>query len=170
MNTPRKPRGDSVLKTLPPERQSALAEHAAAHTLAETVSWLSADGVETSSAALSQFLSWFLLRQQLERNNSTVREMLAELKREQPDLSDDQMFRVGQMYFTALAIEQKDSLSWKRAQDAAAKRKVSEQNDRRLVLLEQKAKQAEQAETVTNDATLTAEEKQQRIRQIFGMG
>ena len=112
MSTTRKPRGDSVLKTLPSARQEAIAEHAQSHKLAETAAWLKADGLKVSANQVSQFLSWYGLRQQLRQNESTVQELLADLQAEQPDITPEQLDSAGQMFFTALSIEQKDASSF----------------------------------------------------------
>lgn len=118
----RRPRADSKLKTLPPERQAQIAEYAAApHTLAQTVAWLKADGLQTSQAALSGFLSWYSLKEQLARNESTVETMLEQLKHSNPELTEAQLFAAGQNYFSMLAIEQRDAKSWKRTQDLRIK-------------------------------------------------
>jgi hypothetical protein len=117
----RKPRSDSRLKTLPEERQEQIAEYARGHSLAETVTWLKEDGFVTSAAALSEWLSWYLLRDQLERNANTVESVLDELKRSRPDLTEAELFAAGQAFFSALAIEQRDAKSWKRTQDLRIK-------------------------------------------------
>ena len=101
-----------MLKTLPPLRQDAIAEHAQSHKLAETAAWLKADGLKVSSNQVSHFLSWYVLRQQLRQNESTVQELLADLKLEQPDITPEQLDSAGQMFFTALSIEQKDASSF----------------------------------------------------------
>jgi hypothetical protein len=121
MSATKKPRGDSKLKTLPAERQSAIAEYALGCTLAETVKWLKDDGLQTSAAALSEFLSWYGLQRRLERNNSTVDSLLEDLKRERPEITPEQLDVAGQMFFTKLAIAEEDSLAWKRAQDVKVK-------------------------------------------------
>lgn len=117
----RKPRADSKLKTLPEERQGQIAEFARDHSLAETVLWLREDGVQSSAAALSEFLSWYLLRDQLRKNESTVETVLEQLRGARPDLTESDLFSAGQSFFSALAIEQRDALSWKRVQDVKVK-------------------------------------------------
>src|SRR5688572_435974 len=121
MSATKKPRADSELKTLTPERQAAIADYLRDHTLPETRKWLAEDGLKTSESSLSRFLSWYALQQQLSNNASTVEQLLANLKMVKPDISPAEMDTAGQMFFTALAIEQRDSLAWKRAQDAKAK-------------------------------------------------
>lgn len=119
-----KPRSDSVLKTLPEERQRSVIDYLQAHSLAETKKWLKDDGLRTSTAALSEFWSWWQLRDRLRRNESTVNQLLDDLRREQPDLDDAKIFAAGQRFFAALAIEQQDARDWKRTQDIALKKQL----------------------------------------------
>lgn len=108
----RKPRSDSQLKTLPEERQSAIIEHMRDHKLADTVAWLRDDGLITSAAALSEFFSWYQLRDRLNRNQATVETLLEKLAQRDPNIPQDQLFQVGQEMFSALAIEQADPQAW----------------------------------------------------------
>jgi hypothetical protein len=57
----------------------------------------------------------------------------------------------------------------KLAVDSGLKAKKLELDERKVALLEAKAKQAEEAEKALGDSDLTPEQKQQRLRQIFGM-
>jgi hypothetical protein len=117
----RKPNSNAKLKTLPEERQSAIAEYARSHSIDETMSWLRKDGLETSSGAVSLFLSWYRLQQRLAVNDSTVSSLLEDLKNNDPSLTNAQLEQAGQAFFSKLAIEQEDSLTWKRIQDGKAK-------------------------------------------------
>jgi hypothetical protein len=72
----RKPHPSSVLKTLSDEDQSALFEFLRAHTLAEGVQWLfSNNGVRTNDTSLSEWRSWYQMRQQIAGWNSEVEEL-----------------------------------------------------------------------------------------------
>lgn len=168
MSTEKKPRADSVLKTLPPDRQAAIAEYLREHSLKDTRQWLAADGLKTSEAALSGFLSWFALQARLQRNGSTVAQVLADLKQEDPSLNDEQLDRAGQRFFTALAISEEDSLAWKRAQDIKVKNQALVLLERRIKLLEAKATQADETDKVLKDAELSPEQRAQRIKEIYG--
>ena len=108
----KKARPDSVLKTLPADRQGAIAEYALGHTLAETVKWLRADGVHTSSSALSLFLSSYRLSQRLAHNESTVDTLLTKLQGTRPDWTAQQLHEAGQAFFSALAIDAQDADVW----------------------------------------------------------
>lgn len=122
MSTDKKPRADSTLKTLPSDRQAAIAEYARTHTLTETRAWLKEDGLTTSEAALSEFLSSWRLQQQLKRNGSTVETLLANLQQTRPDWTPEQIQQVGQSFFTALALEQQDPKQWFLIQQTAIKK------------------------------------------------
>lgn len=161
-----KPRSDSILKTLPPERQADIAEYLAQHSLAETAAWLKADGLKTSRSSLSEFGSWYQLRQQLNHNASTVETLLEELKRGNPGLSPEQLDQAGQLFFTTLAIEQRDSLSWSRVQADKRAQMKAQLESRRLVILEKKAAQLDQVAEVVSQQ-LSPEEQKARLKEIL---
>lgn len=167
MSATNKARGDSVLKTLPEDRQAAIAEHAAQHKLAETVAWLRADGQRTSVSALSRWLAWYTLRQQLQRNETTVETLLSELPKQ--GVSPESIQEIGQAFFTALALQQQDPKQWFLAQQLALKKQQLSLDRDKFELLKAKAEQADKARATTEDESLTPEEKQLKLRQIFGM-
>lgn len=108
----RKPRGDSTLKILPEERQREIVEHAAGHTLAETRVWLAADGIETSSAALSGFLSWWHLRHQFKSWEADAVTMIDLLRQKRPDLPEGDLQGYANEFFQLKAIKENDSETW----------------------------------------------------------
>src|SRR5437773_6794122 len=99
MNTTDKPRADAKLKTLPEERQADIADYARDHTLADTVTWLAANGVQTSSGPLSIFLSWYHLKHQLNQNQSAVQEILTALSEQDPAITSERLNEIGQKFF-----------------------------------------------------------------------
>jgi len=163
-----KARSDAVLKTLPEERQREVADFARAHSLAATVAWLKGEGIRSSSGALSRFLSWWSVRQQLRRNESVVEAMLEDLAREKPEMTEDQLTAAGQRFFSALALEQANAGNWARIQKLSLARQANELEARRVKLLEDRAKLAQQAEDVAKSA-LTDAQKMARMREIFGL-
>lgn len=164
----RKPRSDAVLKTLPPKRQQQIVDYALGHSLADTVEWLRADGLKTSNAALSEFCSWYQLRQRLDQMGSTVETLVENLRRRQPGLSPEELFGIGQTLFGALAIQSHDPKTWLGTQRLALKQREIQLDERRIRLLEQKAAQADQAEEVAK-SDLTPEQKAARFKEIFGI-
>lgn len=119
MSTNRKPHADAKLKTLPEARQSAIIEFMRDHKHPETIAWLKADGISVSGGTLTRFWQWWHLRQRLARNESTVTELLDDLKASNSNLSEEEMFVAGQKFFSALAIAEEDADAWAKAQKAA---------------------------------------------------
>ncbi len=122
MKAEKKVRADAKLKVLPPERQAAIAEHALGHKLSETVVWLRGDGLATSSAALSEFLSWYRLREQFAADEGTTAGLIEQLKREVPGLTEEQLEELGQRTFSLLAIRRQDLGGWVRMRAEARMR------------------------------------------------
>lgn len=106
----KKPRGDSKLKTLPPERQREMYGYLQAHTLAETEAWLATAGLDVSLDTLSRFASWYPLAaplQQAAHMGEAVKELLKELPG--LNLNEEQLSKAGQAIFEAEALRTKDS-------------------------------------------------------------
>lgn len=155
--------GNAKLKTLPPDRQAQIAEYGAQHTLDATVAWLKEDGVASSRTALSEFLSWWSVREDLKRNELVTAELVETMRARHPEWSADDLFMAGQTFFTELAIAEKDSKMWKNAQNAMIDR------EKVALLRERLATQAEKAKGVMEDESLSPEQRQARMREIFGM-
>lgn len=111
MTATRKPRADATLKTLPEERQRQIIDYLRDHSIDETLVWLRGAGLETSSGALSQFYSWYQLKEQQLRQEARVEGILhrvAERKR----VPKEELFQLGQELFATLAIEREDVKGW----------------------------------------------------------
>lgn len=186
MSTTKKIRGDSVLGTLPEERQAQIAEHATTHTLKETVAWLKAGGggtsagITISSGALSRWLSSFQLRRLFQMADADTTEFIRQLKERNPNLPESELQQFGAEYFQMQAVKIGDARTFLKFATARTKAQLDKaklelkkgeaaRDERRLRLLEQKAAQADAARQTLGDAKLSETEKQQRIRQIFGM-
>lgn len=169
MNRTRKPRSDSRLKTLPEARQDAIVEYARSHSEDEVVAWLRADGLVTSRNAVSEFLNWYWLQQQFKRNELVSQQMIENLRRTSPTMLEEELARAGASFFEQLAIEQRDARAWKQARELRLKERALELMERRVKVAEAKASQADAARQVAGDGALSAEEKQQRMKEIFGL-
>jgi hypothetical protein len=110
MSHSRKPRGDSRLKTLSPDKQKQLAEQAHGLTLAGLRVWAKTTlGLETSKSALSEFLSWYYLGQEMEEAASFADQLKADLaKLPSLNLDDDALNRAAQVAFELRAAKAKD--------------------------------------------------------------
>lgn len=124
MSATRKPRGDAKLKTLPEARQEQIAEMLAAKTLQDVKRELAQDGLQTSANALSEFWSWWQLRQQFAEKESLVEELMASFKEANPDISEEKLFEHGQTVFALLALKDGSAKDWKRVQDVRHRRQI----------------------------------------------
>ncbi len=112
MSHPHKPRADSVLKTLPEDRQSAIAQYARLHTLEQTLKWLHANGTHTNIASLSRFLDWHRMKAQMSRDKLVVQQLLSDLANQNPELTPDRLQQLGQIFFLGLALTEQDPRLW----------------------------------------------------------
>jgi hypothetical protein len=159
-----------VLKTLPPDRQAAIADFAASHSLAETAKWLADDGLQTNRSSLSDFLSWHALQEQFRQDEQTTDAILEKLKTEVAGISDEQLDEVGQRTFSLLALRRQDldgfvnirsakiTAELERAklklreQAGNRQEKKLEQDARKLALLEKKAEAYDRAQAALTSA------------------
>jgi hypothetical protein len=127
MNDPlRKPRGDSKLNRLPTKRQDALIEFAATHTLLEARAWLRRQKVLVTYQTLAVWLSSQRLRQQLHLNEAAVETHVEDVKSaseaEGRKCDPDEIQRIGQAFFSKLALEQQNPNIWNMTQRLALKK------------------------------------------------
>jgi hypothetical protein len=125
-DTPRKTRADSKLKILPPKRREAIAEHGGAHTLAETQAWLKADGIVVSQNCLSEFLAWHALEMRIQRREEAVHSITENFRKRHPEVSDAELFDIGQRTFSEIALAEEDAKAWTKVQEVALKKTAEE--------------------------------------------
>lgn len=172
MSASKKPRADAVLKTLPPDRQAAIADYARAHTLTETRQWLAADGLKTSEAAISLWLSWHGLQQRLARNASTVETLLDRLVKTRPDWTPEQLNSAGQIFFTEMAMADQDPEQWRWIQATALQKEKlgleRQKFQRETCELFLKWHEDKQAQEVLRGNTSNTEKIEQLGKLMFG--
>jgi hypothetical protein len=128
-----KPRSDSKLKLLPEERQDQIVGWAMEPKtdtcpggLKHALDQLAADGIKVSIRALSEFLSWYRLRQRFAAADSRARQVEEMLLEKDPSMSPEKVRELGQALFTLEAIDAGDAETFvsleslKLAQDSAA--------------------------------------------------
>jgi hypothetical protein len=164
-----KPYKNSLLKSLPDERQDELFEYYKKHTQQQTLDWLAGNGVKTSKTTLYAWRSWYLARKNWEQHESEVLQLMMFYKHRHPSLTKEAVAEMGEFLFNTWALRQKDVKTWSAAQQVQLKRE-SQAIDRKKMALELKKykDQSEAARKTVNDTTLTPEERQARIRQILG--
>ena len=107
-----KPRANAKLKTLPDQQQADIAQFARNHTLAQTVRWLHEAGVATSTSAVSQFLRWYVHRQELARNEQALRNAIVDLVRNGVAPTAETLSQIGNAIFAGAALEKQDPRAW----------------------------------------------------------
>lgn len=165
----KKPRADSKLKTLPSAKQDQLWEFLKDHGYEEALAFCKTElGVRTSVGALSDWFSWYPLSKQLQEAASLTNTLKTELLNlPDLDLSDDQLSKAGQVMFEMIAIKQKDSKLYQGLRGLRLRERAQMADERRIVLLEEKAKQADAARETVESSQLTEVQKAARLREIF---
>lgn len=157
-----KPRADSKLKTLPEDRQERIIEwtrtaktDACPGGLQHAREQLELDGLKVSMRALSEFVSWWELRERFSSAESRAQQVVDLLKAKDPSMSPDKVRELGQALFTMEAINSQQAdvfVSLERLaldqRTADAKGKLEREKikiaDRRVKLLEAAARSAKE--------------------------
>jgi hypothetical protein len=169
----KKPRSDSKLDSLPESRVLELRDGLlGGWRYEEALSWLASEcGVCSSLSALSAFYKRHcapVVKQRLQ---------LASLKAEaiaedagKTDWDAASIERLRQMVFEFMTTPDADLEATERMFKLLLKSRDQEVDRRKLVLLEQKAKQADEAAGISNNTKLTPEEKAAELKRLFRMG
>jgi len=120
----KKPRCDSVLKNLPPERQREVIDLLNEKGLKQTKQHLAQDGIKTSVGALSEFFSWWSLRQQFQLLEQDTVTMMELLRKQAPELSEEKVETYGNAFFQLEAIKQSDPKTFLNYRTARHKAKM----------------------------------------------
>jgi hypothetical protein len=192
----RKPQGNSKLKTLPPEVQARIADWCAQDTLESAVSRCASElspPVQTNRDSMGKFYRWWRDTQETAVRKETLEHLfrradvnakaVAGMLKES-GATEDQIARADQLVFTlqASSVEDKElfieleklriareSAEHKARMDVAKLQQKQEElklAERRVKLLEDREKKARE---VMVDAALSAEEKEKRIKAVFGI-
>jgi hypothetical protein len=170
-NINRKPRAEAILKNLAPAMQEALWDYSEGsdktpgHSLDECVAWLASDGIKTVKQRVSEWRYWYAHRLLMKRAEAATLETVKQGREEGWINSMEEEQKIGQAFFTKLAISQADNLSFVRIVREQTRQRQFEIQARRLNLMEEREAKVK---TVVQ-STLTAEEKEQRYREILGM-
>jgi hypothetical protein len=141
----RPPRKDAVLKNLPEERQAAILEMLAGKGCKATREWLAQEGIKTSASALSEFSCWHRLVQRYKQRDSIVAGMQARHREKHPDVSEEDLFAMGQELFCAMALADGDAENWRKIQSLRQSEASLKLGARRTKMLEQRVKIAGEA-------------------------
>ena len=132
----RKPDARCQLNRLSEDRQAAVADYAARHTLTETIQWLKNPGLpvepgaasqaadptthqpappqatSVSRSALARWLSGYRMRDQCAQNRRTLAALLDDLHSAEPPWTPDEVHQAAQAFFEALALHRQETRLW----------------------------------------------------------
>jgi hypothetical protein len=164
MSASRKPRGDAKLKTLSEDLQDEIFKRLESGTHAAARKWLQEEMlIATSLGALSEFYSWYALRKQLQETDREVNDILELVKSGGYNLDTKQVEAVGNALFLTAARKTNDFKSYKQALELILKTRKVSVEERKVAVLEAKAKAYDQIQQATKgkpSAELTPEERQ----------
>lgn len=135
-------------------------------TLADAQEWLRGVGVEVSRQSISEYYRTHVLPHRWERQEQ-IAAMLDKVGGEKAARAA--RASMAQRVFDMATDENANPKLLEKFFRLMLAGERLEQDDRKLRLLERRAEQAEQAERVTAATELTAEQKMERIREIFGL-
>ncbi|WP_009965327.1 hypothetical protein [Verrucomicrobium spinosum] len=170
MSASRKPRGDAKLKTLPEELQEEIWERLGKGTHAAVRKWLQQEmDIATSLGALSEFYSWYGLRRDLQEADSEVTSLMQLIKEGEYSLDTQQLESLGNTLFLLKARSSGDWKQHKAAVELLLKSRKVAVEERKVAILEQKAAQADKAKELLGDKALTPEERDRKMKAVFGI-
>jgi hypothetical protein len=168
-DTTRKRRPDAVLHQLPEERKMEIFERLDKDGIVKTRAWLREDGLVIGSTALADFWhSWaaeLRLRQAEVQRLAVIERMAAE----RPDVSLEQVEEFADAMFLMKATAEGDAKAFTGIRKITEGAKRTKLESRRITILERKAAQADKAEAALKDQSLTMEERQAKLREVFGI-
>jgi hypothetical protein len=171
----RKPRATCVLKNLAPARQEALFAYMdgvgdeKGHTYAACIEWLRADGVEVTLSQLSNWRTSYLHRSRFQWCRDITTMMVEDDRQPGQKLSDEDIQRKGSRLFNLLAIHTCDEKAWVRHQSLSVRKQAIAAIERKLEFeMQIYADQCAKNKPPEPKPEMTADEKQERIRQIMG--
>lgn len=138
---------------------------------------LAADGIKVSEATLSEFYSWWQLRKTFQRAEQKTSDFEEFARREFTEVAPDRIQKAGQNYFTMRAMAADDSEEFREMEKLRLAKETAEtkgrQKDQDLVLAERRVRVMEQkiskAEETLKDGSLNPTQREQRMKEIFGI-
>ena len=113
MSNQQQPRSDAVLKNLSKERQHEIwlrrTEGKKENRSQEAIQqWLTDDGIKVSRRALSEFLSWYADRLDLQESNDTLEAFEEFLRKQKPGWTADKIRDTAIQFFISQTVGKKD--------------------------------------------------------------
>jgi hypothetical protein len=174
-STTRKPRGNSLLKNLPSNKQDAIFEYldggedAGGHTYAQCVAWLAEQNTHTNKTQLCNWRQWYIFNMRLKWCEEAAR-MVLQSNLGDDKLSDEELSRRGNRIFSLLAVKTCDDKAWAHAQNLVIRKQRVAQIERKMEFEIRKFETAlarEREKAAQTESKMTPEEKEARIEEIL---
>lgn len=163
----KKMRADSTFTRLTPEQREEVDEMLLSGTgYAEVKAWLAERGLHCSATSVADYYQNHVVPARWARVNRRVKQAG---KLEAAGADEMTLNELRTLVLEMTLNPAADLKSIKTLYGLVIKGRQLELDARRIAMLEKKAEQAAAAENVAKDAAATAEEKEQRIKQIFGI-
>jgi hypothetical protein len=159
------------LKNLPIEKQMEIIERLEgprAEIYSETAAWLREQGIPATSQIVSAFKEWFHLREKCKARAELSLDMAKECKEQGWINSADEERAAAQVFFNRMALSEQDPKIWSMLERVNLVRDKVVLEKKRLALQKKKFN-AKYGKKRVKKSTMTADEKQKRIRQILGV-
>lgn len=162
----KKLRKDSKFARLTEEQRGELAMYLECNGLEDAQQWLAARGVEVSLQNISEYYRLHVLPYKWVRMETAA----AVLSKVGGDKVTDAAHRaVAQRVFELSTDPKSDPELLAKFYKLMNDGQATAQNERKLALLEAKARRADEAQAVAGDKTQSAEERMRKIKEIFGL-
>lgn len=130
-------------------------------------------GLSASISTVSGFYKWLRQKRRTEAARKRAEQAKRELLEQNPDATPDELERLGQMIFTSETVEDGDIKGFVALLKASNTRRKLEIEERRVKLLEEKARKAEQIEALMKERKAAggglSDETLEKIERTLGM-
>lgn len=167
----RKTRADAILKNLPDALQEELFQLLRRNTQEKVIAWLKErHGVSTSAGALSEFWGWYQRCGSLKQAATFADQLALQFaKMPQLNLAAEQAAAITQTVFELQAAQDRDPKLFFALRKSQRDSKKLQLDERKVQILEAKAAAADKAAGIAGDEALTPEQKERRIKAVFGI-
>ncbi len=167
----RKIRPDAVLHALPEEKQKEVCDLMALHSGPAVSKMLLGwePPVKISSTGLYNFAAERRSGRRYAQALASRETLLAHMLMQQPRGSNERAASVADAIFLAETAANGDLEGYVKIRAIMERARQSQMDERRLAILETKAAKADKAEEAMKDQSLSMEERQARMKEVFGI-
>jgi hypothetical protein len=171
VNIDRKVHSTAILKNLPREKHLDIIHYLdgpGGNNNKAAAAWLRGDGIPATAPMVGEFVKWYYLREEFRARAEFSLDMAKECKEQGWLKTAGEERAAAQIFFNRLALNEQDPKIWSMLERVNLLRDKVVLDKSRLGLQKKKFK-AKYGKPRAKKSTMTADEKQARIRQILGV-